>query len=756
MFRPSFGIMAIFAVLLLCQCSDKATGPDQVRLGEAFTLTTGSTVEVQGKNISLTFQKVLDDSRCPANLECYWQGVAEIEVVLRSKGGDSAMVTLGVLGGTTDIVEQPFFVDTLGYRLSLLRLEPYPAQSLSSSTSDARLAQGQSRATLKLELVTGINHPIGSVEITDTPLDSILLDYFYIDSVAVEGDTLRITAHYSGCCKEHYFLLFMSPGSFLESNPVQADLCLRYYANHDTCECLGHRDLQFDLSPIADLCLQTYGAPKPIMLNISEFTNSVTDRSFSVEYVPAGAQRNRPPVLSSVGSQTVRERDTLQFTVSATDPDGTIPIMSTEGLPSNAIFVDNGTGIGTFLFLPDTSQAGDYQIAFAASDGMLADTETVAVHVEEYINHAPVMTEIGPQSVEIGDTLRFVVAATDPDGTIPVIMAENLPSNASLMTTDSNGSVFWFAPDTTQVGIHGVLFYATDGELADSEDVQITAEAEQPVNHAPIIVAIEPQFVIAGNTIEFIVTATDTDGTIPTIRVAGTTDHMGLQENGDGTAIFSLQSTESDTGVHALTFIASDGVLEDSTTTTITVLSLVGSAAGVIPMAAGNYWVYQAASGDKTTDSTSVIGSQISDGQLFWTMSDPELLGDHVRVTADSLFNEYGLQFAVSPDSPIRFAATGVRRCAPSPVKGDRVMVRVDTTVTVPAGTFSNCYKFVKQYGEMYDYGTYYFGWQYLEEYYIATGVGIVYVGCVYYTETLPHAPLYGVNPLVLVRYSVK
>jgi hypothetical protein len=92
---------------------------------------------------------------------------------------------------------------------------------------------------------------------------------------------------------------------------------------------------------------------------------------------------NQPPVLDSIGAQTVDEGDTLKFRISATDPDADSIILSAENRPDNSVFIDSGNGAGSFVFTPDTAQAGFYQVAFIASDGVLSDSETVEITVND-------------------------------------------------------------------------------------------------------------------------------------------------------------------------------------------------------------------------------------------------------------------------------------------------------------------------------------------------------------------------------------
>ena len=90
---------------------------------------------------------------------------------------------------------------------------------------------------------------------------------------------------------------------------------------------------------------------------------------------------NQAPVLAAIGAKSVSEGANLNFSVSATDPDSTIPTLTAVNVPTNATFTNNGNGTGTFNFNPNFTQAGVYNVTFIASDGTLADSEVVAITV---------------------------------------------------------------------------------------------------------------------------------------------------------------------------------------------------------------------------------------------------------------------------------------------------------------------------------------------------------------------------------------
>lgn len=82
--------------------------------------------------------------------------------------------------------------------------------------------------------------------------------------------------------------------------------------------------------------------------------------------------KNATPVLSPIGPQNVQENQLLTFTVSATDADGSVPILraTLTNLPSGPSFTVNGNGSGTFRWTPALGSAANspYTVIFTATD----------------------------------------------------------------------------------------------------------------------------------------------------------------------------------------------------------------------------------------------------------------------------------------------------------------------------------------------------------------------------------------------------
>lgn len=127
---------------------------------------------------------------------------------------------------------------------------------------------------------------------------------------------------------------------------------------------------------------------------------------------------NRPPVLASVGPQSVDENQPLTFTLTATDPDGEpLTFATTTELPPGSRF-DPATR--TFQWTPDYRQAGVYTVGFSVSDGQLSASEAVSITVHN-VNRAPV-AQAGPDqrltaTSAAGITITLDgTASVDPDG----------------------------------------------------------------------------------------------------------------------------------------------------------------------------------------------------------------------------------------------------------------------------------------------------------------------------------------------------
>jgi len=103
-----------------------------VGLSEAFTIGVGQSARIAGEDMTLTFNEVIGDSRCPQNVTCVWEGVASSNVTIVYHDKDYTVVLDSP--GLTEQATEKFLDYILTYSL-----DPYPREGEGVSPKDYRL-----------------------------------------------------------------------------------------------------------------------------------------------------------------------------------------------------------------------------------------------------------------------------------------------------------------------------------------------------------------------------------------------------------------------------------------------------------------------------------------------------------------------------------------------------------------------------------------------------------------------------------------
>jgi hypothetical protein len=108
--------------------------PRPVRLGETFDLAAGDPVRVEGGESTLTFARVVEDSRCPPEVNCVWAGraVVEVEVTSGRRSPRRETVRLEVGAAASEVAGGAL-------RLAAVALEPHPHLRVETRPEDYRL-----------------------------------------------------------------------------------------------------------------------------------------------------------------------------------------------------------------------------------------------------------------------------------------------------------------------------------------------------------------------------------------------------------------------------------------------------------------------------------------------------------------------------------------------------------------------------------------------------------------------------------------
>jgi hypothetical protein len=131
---PALSPTAAFATSPLATTADALRIEPVVALADV-EIPLGQTVPIDNGAIDVTFTEVVEDSRCPMNVMCVWQGRAVVGLRVRHLDGsetDELLTTLVMKGREPSSLSLP----ADGYALFLVSLTPYPVAGASTPPSD--------------------------------------------------------------------------------------------------------------------------------------------------------------------------------------------------------------------------------------------------------------------------------------------------------------------------------------------------------------------------------------------------------------------------------------------------------------------------------------------------------------------------------------------------------------------------------------------------------------------------------------------
>ncbi|MEW6652714.1 MAG: hypothetical protein AB1394_04500 [Bacteroidota bacterium] len=252
--RHIFLSIGLIVLLAFNGCHDDVLLPSHSSLDvkndfpKEATLKAGDAVLLNNEML-VTFTGIVQDSRCPIDVICVWQGDAEIKLKL-SKGSFNKEVILH-----TGLIPNSVLFD--GYEITLSRLLP-------ARKSNETIKPSQYSIQLKFK------HNIGSdkkqVYFINSNNDWVLKkDALAINSASIEEDELVMSVSYSGGCANHIIDLYSYTG-ILKSNPPQMNLIISHNANNDMCEAYITKTFRFDLRKIKEYL---GGQAGTVILNIA-------------------------------------------------------------------------------------------------------------------------------------------------------------------------------------------------------------------------------------------------------------------------------------------------------------------------------------------------------------------------------------------------------------------------------------------------------------------------------------------------------
>ena len=225
----------------------------------------------------------------------------------------------------------------------------------------------------------------------------------------------------------------------------------------------------------------------PTAVDVGSFTGRVIATAAGVAdtttflITVSASGSNQAPVVTAPAVQTTSEGVNLNFTVSVVDADAdAIVALTTSVLPAGATFTPNGTNTsGTFSWTPTSTQAGDYDVVFTATSGVLTGAATTHIQVADVPLGTLSIAEINNVTLAEGTSITVNVNVTGPtSGTIA--LTPSLPGFAVLNApTSSTGTgtlatTITISPAVGSAGTYSASVTATAGLETDTEGFTIT------------------------------------------------------------------------------------------------------------------------------------------------------------------------------------------------------------------------------------------------------------------------------------------
>ncbi len=294
---------------------------------------------------------------------------------------------------------------------------------------------------------------------------------------------------------------------------------------------------------------------------------------------------NEPPIMIPFPSEfDLCEDDVFYYMIDATDEDLNIP-NSPEQLffyDDSPMFVINEQN-GEIIFIPEPEYAGHNPTRIYASDEEELGYQDTDFYIIP-INDQPILDGISAKTVWVNETLNFIANAFDEedgrnnDGNL------TFTDNTDLFDINSTTGRVRFTPYDEQVGTYNISICVEDKGIPQPENYSLCGDYSYLPkiscqnfsltvtleNRPPVITSYIPidlkQEIEETESILFIITKEDPDGTIPTTYWFKNDELVNWTYDA-----WLFETTYGDAGFYVIKVEISDGLLNDSMEWNVTV-----------------------------------------------------------------------------------------------------------------------------------------------------------------------------------------
>lgn len=118
-------------LLLMSNCKTQSQTQNPASDNKTFTLGINKKISIPNSKVTIEFENISEDSRCPANVTCVWEGIAIVNLKAVS-GSETKDIQVATRDFSPKQVTKSFSYS--GYRFTLQDVRPYPGGKEEAST----------------------------------------------------------------------------------------------------------------------------------------------------------------------------------------------------------------------------------------------------------------------------------------------------------------------------------------------------------------------------------------------------------------------------------------------------------------------------------------------------------------------------------------------------------------------------------------------------------------------------------------------
>ena len=254
----------------------------------------------------------------------------------------------------------------------------------------------------------------------------------------------------------------------------------------------------------------------------------------STAFVVTVQGQNHAPTISPISNQTLTVGETRDLPVTTSDPDGD-PLTLTAASDNTGVL--NASIPSAGMVRLQGASTGTANVTVTASDGKGGVVNVIFQVAVQPQNAPPVVTDIPPQSLEVGSTLDVAYTASDPNGDVLTAVAQS--DNEAVVAASI------LQPGTIRLAAQGagqatVTLSVSDGVNPASTMPFVVTVAQG--NIAPSIEQVGAQSLTAGESLSVPIPVTDPNG-----------DPVTLDAQSDAPGVAVAAASGTDVTVQGLT-----------------------------------------------------------------------------------------------------------------------------------------------------------------------------------------------------------